>query len=493
MYGGISMEKVINKSDWLFLLLCAILGIFAEESFFRGVEIGVSYLIFVAVFYSVFYWRFRHFSFSHQRFGWLVLICIWLLALGYFTHHTMFFNVLNILVIPVLAMFHLLLITSSNDMKWNKLSFIFYGCLKLIEAVKYNWNFAASLPINAKKGMEHSNVMVIKNVILGLILSIPILAIVLALLMSADTKFKQLVEGFPDWFHLLSGEMITRVVIILVITVVIFGILQVLLLKQKKIIDNETKEYPLQIDRIVALTFLIVLNLVYLLFTFVQFKYFFGGTLQGDFTFAQYARKGFFELLFVSVINLSVLTVVLAFVKQETIILKHIIQIILSMLVLLSAVILCSAFLRLAIYEDAYGFTFTRILAHSFMILLALIFAYTFVQIWINKLSLSHFLLISVLVYYAVINTVDMDQIVVSKNIDRFKESGKIDIQYMNSLSYTGISGLIYLYKKDPNFPDLAATLKQRRVQYNLEETSWQSFNLKKQQVKQELNNLELN
>ncbi|MDP4105148.1 MAG: DUF4173 domain-containing protein, partial [Bacillota bacterium] len=285
----------------------------------------------------------------------------------------------------------------------------------------------------------------------------------------------------------------TRVMIILVITVVIFGILQVLLLKQKKIIDNETKEYPLQIDRIIALTFLIVLNLVYLLFTFVQFKYFFGGTLQGDFTFAQYARKGFFELLFVSVINLSVLTVVLAFVKQETIMLKHIIQIMLSMLVLLSAVILCSAFLRLAIYEDAYGFTFTRILAHSFMILLALIFAYTFVQIWINKLSLSHFLLISMLVYYAVINTVDMDQIVISKNIDRFKESGKIDIQYMNSLSYTGISGLISLYKKDPNIPDLAATLKQRRVQYNLEETSWQSFNLKKQQVKQELNNLELN
>lgn len=487
------MEKVINKSDWLFLIFCFFLGIFAEESFFRGNEIGISYLIFVVAFYSVFYWRFRHFSFSHQRLGWLVLICIWLLALGYFTHHTTFFCVLNILIIPILVMFHLLLITSSNYMKWNKLSFITYGFSKLLEALKYNWWFATALPLNAKKGMEQSNLMVIKKVIIGLILSIPILAIVLALLMSADLKFKQLVEGFPNWFHVISAETIARVMIILIITVLFFGILQVLLLKQKKIIESQTKVFPFQIDRIIALTFLVVLNLVYLLFTFVQFKYFFGGTLQGDFTFAQYARKGFFELLFVSVINLSVVTVMLTFVKQETLILKRLIQIMLSILVLLSTVILSSAFLRMGMYENAYGFTFTRILAHTFMIFLAIVFAYTFIQIWINKLSLSHFMLITALAYYAVINTVDLDQLVVSRNIDRFKESGKIDIQYMNSLSYTGISGLIYLYEKDPNLPDLAATLKQRQDQFNLEEGSWQSFNLKRQQVKQEIKNLKLN
>jgi hypothetical protein len=493
MYGGISMEKVISKSDWLFLILCVMLGIFAEESFFHGYEIGISYLLFVAAFYSVFYWRFRHFSFSHQRLGWLVLLCIWLLALGYFTHQSMFFYIFNILLIPILVMFHLLLITSSNYMKWNKLSFIIYGCSKLIEAIKYNWWFATSFRSNAKKGMEQSNIVVIKKVIIGLILSIPVLAIVLTLLMSADSKFKQLVTGFPDWFHVLSAEMVSRIMIILIITVVFFGILQVLLLKQKKIIEYETKGFSFHFDRIIALTLLVVLNLVYLLFTFVQFKYFFGGTLQGDFTFAQYARKGFFELLFVSVINLSVLTVVLTFVRHETIILKRLIQITLSILVLLSSVILCSAFLRMAMYEDAYGFTFTRILAHSFMILLAIVFAYTFVQIWINKLSLSHFMLITGLVYYAIINTVDLDQLVVSKNIDRFKESGKIDIQYMNSLSYAGILGLIDLYERDPNIPNLTTTLKQRQDQFKLEEDSWQSFNLKKQQVKQKLHFLKLN
>ena len=77
------MEMKIGKSDWIFLLLCLVLGIIAEEAFFRA-EIGISYLVFIIAFYAVFFWRFRRFSFSHQRLGYLILICIWLLAASYF-------------------------------------------------------------------------------------------------------------------------------------------------------------------------------------------------------------------------------------------------------------------------------------------------------------------------------------------------------------------------------------------------------------------------
>jgi hypothetical protein len=490
--GVISMEKMIQRSDWLFLLLCVMLGIFAEEIFFRGFRIGISYLLFVIVFYSVFYWRYRDFSFSHQRLGWLILTCIWLLAFGYFTHNTTLFYGLNILVIPVLVMFHLLLITSSNHLKWNRLSFVMYGFSKIIEAIQFNWRFAASFGLNAKKGMKPSKFIVIKKVMIGLILSVPVLAIVLTLLMSADSKVKRLVEGFPDWSHLLSAETIFRILFIIFTTIVFFGILQVLRVKQIIIIEKDTKKVPFQIDGIIVLTFLVVLNLVYLLFTFVQFKYFFGGTLQGDFTYAEYARKGFFELLFISVINLSILTVVLTFVKQNKDTLNRLTQIMMTVLVLASAVILCSAFIRLGMYEDAYGYTFIRILALSFMIFLAIVFAYTFMQVWINRLSLSHFMLITTLVYYTILNTIDLNQIVVNKNIDRFEASGKIDIEYMNSLSYTGVSGLIILYDKDPNIPNLESMLKKRQEQFHEDSNPWQSFNLKEQQVKGKLHQLNL-
>ena len=40
------METKISRSDWTFLVLCVLLGILAEEAFFRG-EIGISYIVFI--------------------------------------------------------------------------------------------------------------------------------------------------------------------------------------------------------------------------------------------------------------------------------------------------------------------------------------------------------------------------------------------------------------------------------------------------------------
>jgi hypothetical protein len=463
----------------------------AEESFFRGGEIGISYILFTILFYGVFYWRYRHFHFTHQRLGWLILICIWLLALSYFTHNTAFFNVLNILVIPVLVMFHLVLITSPHQMEWKGTAFLAYVFTKLIEMIKFNVSFASSIQKSGKE-IDQSQLVILKKVLTGLVLSIPVLAVVLTLLMSADAKFKQLLGGFPDWFQVINTETIVRGMIILITTAVFFGFLQVLHHKHIKIIDPGKARLAPPIDAVIAFTILVVMDLVYLLFTFVQFKYFFGGTLQENYTFAQYARKGFFELLFVSVINLSLLTVVLTFVKRSSGVLNRLKQIMLSLLVIFSAVILSSAFLRLGMYEDAYGFTFTRILAHSFMIFLGIIFAYSFVQIWIEKLSFAHFFFITSFVYYSALNTVDLNQLVVTKNINRFEQSGKVDIHYLNTLSYTGIHGLISLYKKDPNIPELGTILMQRKEETRMEKDSWQSFNLRKQQVKNELEKLHI-
>ena len=222
---------------------------------------------------------------------------------------------------------------------------------------------------------------------------------------------------------------------------------------------------PIVMDGIITLTVLLLLDLVYVLFVAVQFKYFFSGTLDDGFTYAEYARRGFFELLFVTLINLTVTTGVIHFTKSVQGFLKKTIRLALTVLVLSSGVLLISAFMRMTMYEDAYGFTFTRVLVHSFMIFLMVIFAYTLVKIWLEKLSLFHFYFIASLIYYVGINTVNFDKIVVDRNIDRFETTGKIDIDYLNSLSSTGILGLIEIYEKNPNVPGLKDLLKQRKAE----------------------------
>ena len=93
------------------------------------------------------------------------------------------------------------------------------------------------------------------------------------------------------------------------------------------------------------------------------------------------------------------------------------------------------------------------------------ILAYTLVKIWLEKLSLFHFYFIASLIYYVGINTANLDKIVVDKNIARFETTGKIDIHYLNSLSSTGILGLIELYEKNPGVPGLEDRLKQSKAE----------------------------
>ncbi|MBS4176522.1 DUF4153 domain-containing protein [Lederbergia citrea] len=485
------MELKIRKIDGIFFLICLFVGFVAEEAFFRD-QIGISYFIFIAIFYTAFFWRFRSFSFSHQRLGYLVLISIWLLAAGYYLYDTTLFYMLNILIIPALVIFHLALITSPKKLEWSNLFFIFYTLLRIIDGIRYSAKFTKHIAKfikgnrNQKKGYD-----IWKKILIGIAISVPFLFVILNLLISADAQFERLLSGIPNLLSF-KADNVFRLIVILIYTFSFFGFMQALL--QKNIdIGQRNIHKPIVMDGIITLTVLLLLDLVYVLFVAVQFKYFFSGTLGDGYTFAEYARRGFFELLFVTLINLSITTGVINLTKTIQGFLKKIIRLALSVLVLSSGVLLISAFMRMSMYEDAYGFTFTRVLVHSFMIFLMVIFAYTLVKIWLEKLSLFHFYFIASLIYYAGINIINIDKIVVDKNIARFETTGKIDIDYLNSLSSTGILGLIELYENNPNVQGLEALLKKRKADREyLKSDSWQSHNFARKKAYEKLGEMEL-
>lgn len=471
------METKIERQDWIFLLMCMLLGALGEEAFFRD-RIGISYLVFITGFYALFFWRFKRFNFSHQRLGYFILCCIWVLAASFFLYDNRVFYSLNILALPALVIFHIVLITSPKNMNWNKPVFVFYLFSRLLESLKFNVSFAKEGGKFLKEGVDETKYQVWKKILLGVAISIPVLFLVLNLLISADTHFERIIGDFPRWFDIVSSENIFRGIVILIYTLAFFGLLQVLIQRKIQIIDQENKKAFINFDHITALTVLVLINAVYILFVAVQFKYFFSGTLQGDYTFAQYARRGFFELLFVTLINLSITVFALTFVTAARENAKKFMQIMLSVLILSSVVILCSAFMRMLMYEDAYGFTFTRVLVHSFMIFLLIIFAYTMVKVWLERISLIHFYFISGLLYYTCINIININQIVVNENIGRYEQTGKIDIDYLDDFSYTGVLALIDLYEKDLKIKGLPELLKEEQTFVKTETTSWQSYNL---------------
>ncbi|PFO06895.1 hypothetical protein COJ85_06490 [Bacillus sp. AFS076308] len=484
------MEINVNKKDWLFLGLCLLLGILAEESFFRGL-IGISYLVFIMAFYAVFFWRCRTISFAHQRFGYLVVICIWLLSAGYVLNENILFYILNIIGIPALVIFHLVAVTSPKNFRWNQFAFIPYIFSRLLNAIKYNIAFTASLGKLAKRGADDNKLIVWKKILIGVVISLPVLAVVLRLLTTADRQFALMVGGIPDLFRIVDAEGVMRIIVVFICMAAFFGLMQVLYIKQMKVIKLQDWQASVKLDTVISVTVLVLINLVYILFTIVQFRYFFSGSLQGDYTYAEYARKGFFELLFVTLINLSITIVVLSLGESGKNGVKRLRQVLLTILVLSSGVLLTSAFIRLSMYEEAYGFTFTRVLSHSFMIFLVVIFTYTLVKIWVEKLSLFHFYFITALIYYTTINVIDLDRIVVKENITRYEETGKIDANYLGSLSATGVLGLIELYERGENIPHLKTILRDKQKEVRAESHTWQSYNLKRERASQKLNNLQ--
>lgn len=486
------MNITLQKHDWLTLLLCLGLGILIEQSFFHG-TIGISYLVFITAFYLVFFWRFKALFFTNRRIGVLIMLCVWLLSASYFLSSNPTFYLLNILVIPFLIVFHIILITSPKQIKWYRLGFIHYSLTKMGASIRYIFLLFTIGGTKIKKGVDQDNLKTYRKVLIGLLISAPLLFVIVGLLASADAQFERIMFSFPNFLAQLDiGEELFRVLIILFYTAAIFGVFQVLYKKaEEEFIPVNIRK--VQWDSVIVLTVLFLLNCVYILFVTVQFKYFFSGTLVGDLTYAEYARRGFFELVLVTLLNLTILVSILTFIGKQSAKIKAAFKIMLTALIVATGVMLTSAFLRLLMYEDAYGFTVARAIAHSFMIFLGVILIYTLVKVWLEKLSLAHFYLISFLLYYTLMNTVNLNSIVVEQNLERYEKTGKIDVFYINTLSDEGVQALVGLYKENPDNQDVQMILRDRKLALvKSSDYTWQSFTIKRGKTQEILQEIEI-
>ncbi|MBT2640985.1 DUF4173 domain-containing protein [Bacillus sp. ISL-41] len=486
------MEMKLKKEDWIFFLVCLALGILAERSFLHGI-IGLSYPVFITVFYVVFFWRYRSFSFANKKLGLLMIASIWLLSTSFFLKSNMILYVLNFLLIPVMVLIQLVLITYPLHNQWHRWPFVQKLFLTVGAAIAYVFRFLMQTAKLAFKGLEESKSATIRKVLIGMAISVPLLFVIVNLLVSADQQFGNLLGAFPRWLlGLKIEEEVLRTIAVIIFTLMIFGLLQVLRTKQHVPAEFPQPKEKMSWDSVIILTVLTLLNIVYLLFVAVQFQYFFSETLKAGYTYAEFARRGFFELLFVTMLNLLIISTIVTYVDKTSKIMRLFIRALLSLLVIFTGVMLYSAFIRLFMYEEAYGFTFARVLAHSFMVFLLVILCYSFMRIWMERLSLVRFYIISAILFYTLINTIQLDRYVVDRNLERYSETGKIDIYYLNSLSYEGVEGLVELYKLNPGYPGLSDLLLQRKREFLNSEESWNSINMSRRSAEKALMDLEM-
>ena len=279
---------------------------------------------------------------------------------------------------------------------------------------------------------------VFSQIVKGVLMAIPVLFVFLFLFSSADLIFQKYVS---DLINIDNGlEIIFRFILILIVTIAYIGAYTYSFREKEGQITAQQNSKNYTIGHIESSILLGSVNVLFFTFILVQFTYLFGGEsnifIKG-FTYAEYARRGFFELIAVAIISLLLLLTTEKYViKKET---EHAMgfKILGTALVIQVILIMASAFTRLSLYEEAYGFTTLRLYSHAFIILLAIIFCLLLYKIYKDRRenTFAFRVFLSIALFIAVMNFLNPDAFIARRNIERFDATGKLDIYYLSRLS----------------------------------------------------------
>lgn len=460
-----------------------------------GKEFGISYLLFVIAMYALYGWQARwhgQLSFSRKHvYAWLLTVPIVLLASSFALFSNGYFQLLNFALVPLLFVIQTMLLTGRHKAKWYEPGFVGELLEMLFSFTLKHTRLPFALTREWLKGrMNQEKYGVLKKVLIGVGISLPILFVVLTLLSQADQVFGHFLREMPGrMIDLDAVEGAFRLFLIGLVTILVFGYLYSLFGKREEAVEIPLppKERKLVWDGVILVTVLSIIDFVYAAFTYVQISYLFSGdkaTLPDGLTYAEYAKNGFQELVLVTVINFVILLCTMYLVSQTKRLLYRVVQVLLTALTVCTSFILFSAYYRLSLYEQAYGYTHSRLLAHIFMIFLLILFVIALCKIWRHTLSLMKYYAVVSLVSYVLLNYINMDVIIAKNNMERYHATGNIDVAYLGRLSYDVVPYLLEL-KEDESLREHAVYYLENKREELLANRSWQSFNLSKHRARQ--------
>ena len=271
--------------------------------------------------------------------------------------------------------------------------------------------------------------------VLGIVIAVPVLALVIWLLSSADAVFGSLLGGFTGWL----AEMDAGTALWHVLRTVVLGLMfasALYFLVQPGRTRKSGEASGAGAPPAMFIVVLALLDAVYIIFVAIQLAFLFGGkeTAAMSGGYAEYARSGFFQLVAVAAINLGAVLISASASRPERG--AKIAMCGLSTLLLaLTAVILVSAAYRMRLYVSAYGLSFLRALTFWGMAVIALLMAAAAVKVFRRKFRFWPVLLTVVLVMWLAFSYANIDARVAEYNVDRYLDGSleEVDVSYLSS------------------------------------------------------------
>ena len=368
-----------DRWDHVFAGLYVILGILmwnclCMENFARGLSMfSILYIITVLAYAGL-----KKFPITGEKIFWTLILLGISLPYGFYS----VFDFGQTLMIFLVAAYWTLVITEGLLWKGQTSSWILldgWNGLIALPILNFLCQIRLIFQIFSEKREEKKDW---RMVLLGILISIPALLVIIPILAQADTEFRSLVDTILDALGEDFRILIWRGIMGILLGALMFGTLYGGVYK-RHVKEEECIRFHEESGRvfrfvpdIAVLTFGIIVSAVYVLFIGLQARYLFSaffGILPEAYTYAQYARQGFFELCVIALLNASFLIAMNGCAKtprrkNRGLLLEN------GILGALTLLLLTTAASKLGMYIVAYGFTVKRCISSIFLIWLFLVF-----------------------------------------------------------------------------------------------------------------------
>ncbi len=456
-----------KRSFRLIFLAFALLLAIMFDTFFWKVELGLGFVLLTLIYTTGFILITK--ATNHFRNPWALglLIPVGVMALDILLYNNQLVTKgLPIFIVVLLLLFSILLtIRNPNKIKFALLRVpIIRNAFLALEKLNYVF---ADIMVHKK----NTNSEKLKKIVIGVVLSIPILLMFGLFFISADAVFAEWMQNIFNFE--ISEKTVETLFRISIVWLFLSGFFYALMGTGHTMQERFTN--VLKIDHTITTVVLTLVNILFLLFVFIQVKYLFGDVdfvLDSGITFAKYARSGFFELTWV----IALAGLMIGFIYRS---LSHhgtnkVVTGLQSLLIVLVAVIALSALKRMNVYQHTYGYTILRLYVEWFIYLALAILALGFISVIIQLEFRKYFYLTLILGLTAltVVSSINVDKMIATKNIQRFlaketKQSENLDFNYLSKLSVDIVPALELLNKNKLEKDDLGEMDKLIKINKN--------------------------
>jgi len=386
-------------------------------------DAGIMYVLFVAA--GLIYVKFcmKHLELPEKKGSLFYKVSMVLLAISTFCTddaRIIFFNKTGVFLLMITMVLYNIFETE----KWGFTKYllailqsVFMGLVEIFQPFLDAADFCKN-----KLGKKSKTVL---YAVLGGVIALPVFGIVLGLLMSADAVFGNLTRNFLSYFNFanLFGVFFRMALLFFPV----YGILSYLA-KREITEENVTGK---QGEAMLAIPLAGILTALYLVFSVVQVLGLFLGkmTLPSGYTYARYAREGFFQLLAVSILNLILVLAGMYFFKKS-----RVLKVLLTLMSACTFIMIASSAMRMILYIRQYHLTFLRILVLWGLAVLTVLFIGVIIQMYRESFSLFRYGMVVVTVCYLVLSFSHPDYLIAKYNVAKLEEITATEHGYYSTL-----------------------------------------------------------